>query len=167
MSNLSGLSLTTDLKENNSTRTIPMGLHTNTYSWGGVTDSLGCQFFAGGFAPINLHAVCYILRSRKKAKDLEREALRVITKSCMITPKELPSPLSTVWCAVVVSIKETSGVLKVLLENVIPDAVTYTVMDFIYALKRQLSPYKFYTLLKGSFFSERDDAFVISSNRQT
>ena len=94
-----------------------------------------------------------------KAKDLEREALRVITKSCVITPKEVPSPLSTVWCVVVVSIKETSGVLKVLLENVIRDAVTYTehskrkaftVMDFIYALKRQLSPYKFYTLLRSS-----------------
>ena len=61
-----------------------------------------------------------------KAKDLEREALRVITKSCMITAKEMPSPLSIVWCVVVVSIKETSGVLKVLLENVIRDAVTYT-----------------------------------------
>jgi hypothetical protein len=93
-----------------------------------------------------------------KAKDLEREALRVITKSCMITPKELPWPLYTVWCAVVVSIKETSGVLKVLLENVIRDAVTYTehskrkaftvVMDFNYALKRELSPCKFYTLLR-------------------
>ena len=76
------------------------------------------------------------------------KALRVIRKSFVMTPKEVPRLLSIVWCVVVVSIKETSGVFKVLLENVIRDAVTYTkhskafsVMDFIYALK-------FYTLLR-------------------
>ena len=116
---------------------------TNTYN------SLVCQLFVGGFASSTF--TCGLLP--------RSQALRVITKPYMTAPKEAPSPLSTVWCIVVVSttetrsvLKVTGGVLKVLLENVVRDAVTYTkhskaftVMDFIWALRRQLSPYNFYT----------------------
>ncbi|KAK9878233.1 hypothetical protein WA026_021249 [Henosepilachna vigintioctopunctata] len=52
--------------------------------------------------------------------------------------------------------EETRGVLKVFLENVIRDAVTYTehakrktvtAMDVVYALKRQGSPIRFWRLI--------------------
>ena len=79
---------------------------------------------------------------------MERKALSVTAKSCVISSKDSPSPLSSaVKLFVVVSqaiYEETPGVLKVFLENVIRDADTYTThpkrktvtaMDVVYGLK--------------------------------
>ena len=89
----------------------------------------------------------------KEAKDPEREVLSVITKSWVITSKVSPSQLFAIWHMEVSSIhisgliyEETCGILKVFLENLIHDAVTYTehaerksitAMDAVNALSRQ------------------------------
>jgi histone H3/H4 len=88
---------------------------------------------------------------------LEREALSVIAKSCVITSKESPNPLSSTIQYLVffgsVSgwiYEETRGVIKVFLDNVIRDADTYTTrpkrktvtdMDVVYGLKGKKQPF--------------------------
>ena len=71
----------------------------------------------------------------------ERAVPSATERSCVITSRVSPSLLSAVSLAVV-----TRGVLKVFLENVIRDAVTYTeharrktvtALDVVHALKRQ------------------------------
>jgi len=87
------------------------------------------------------------------AKVWEKEAPNVIVKYSAITFRASQSQPSDVWPEEVVVkrisgliYEETRGVLKVFLENVIRDAVTYTehakrktvtAMDVVYALKRQ------------------------------
>ena len=88
----------------------------------------------------------------KEARDSERAAPSATARSFATTSRASPSPPSAASHAVVVSSaspalhEETRGVLKVFLENVIRDAVTYTeharrktvtAMDVVYALKRQ------------------------------
>ena len=88
----------------------------------------------------------------REERDSERAAPSVTARSSGITSRASPSPPSAVSLAVVVSrhlgliYEETRGVLKVFLENVIRDSVTYTeharrktvtAMDVVYALKRQ------------------------------
>ena len=89
----------------------------------------------------------------KAEKVLEREARSDIVKSCATTSRESRSPpirrLARRGGVKRISgliYEETRGVLKVFLENVIRDAVTYTehakrktvtAMDVVYALKRQ------------------------------
>ena len=84
---------------------------------------------------------------------MERAALSATARSSVTTSRASPSPPSAASRAAVVSSaspvsshEETRGVLKVFLENVIRDAVTYTeharrktvtAMDVVYALKRQ------------------------------
>ena len=89
----------------------------------------------------------------KEEKVLEKEAPSVIVKSFGITSRVSPSPAirrlarrGGVKRISGLIYEETRGVLKVFLENVIRDAVTYTehakrktvtAMDVVYALKRQ------------------------------
>ena len=85
---------------------------------------------------------------------MEWEALNVTEKSCMITSKVLITKPAIrrlarrggIKCISDLIYEETRDILKVFLENVIRDAVTYTehakrktitTMDVIYALKRQ------------------------------
>ncbi|XP_037728244.1 histone H4-like [Drosophila subpulchrella] len=83
----------------------------------------------------------------------KKEAPSVIAKCCEITSRVSLSQQSAVWARrggvkriSGLIYEETRGVLKVFLENVIRDAVTYTehakrktvtAMDVVYALKRQ------------------------------
>ena len=87
------------------------------------------------------------------ARASARAAPSATARCSATTSRASPSPLSAASRAAVVSsvsaaffYKETRGVLKVFLENVIRDAVTYTeharrktvtAMDVVYALKRQ------------------------------
>ncbi|CAB4031784.1 histone H4-like [Paramuricea clavata] len=89
----------------------------------------------------------------KEAKVLEKEAPSVIAKSYETTSRESQNPAirrlarrGGVKRISGLIYEETRGVLKVFLENVIRDAVTYTehakrktvtAMDVVYALKRQ------------------------------
>ncbi|KAK0039562.1 histone H4 [Biomphalaria pfeifferi] len=89
----------------------------------------------------------------KGGKGLAKEAPSVTAKYCVITSRVSLSLPSVVLLAEVgvkrisgLIYEETRGVLKVFLENVIRDAVTYTehakrktvtAMDVVYALKRQ------------------------------
>ena len=81
---------------------------------------------------------------------MERGALSVTVRFCVTTFRASQSRLSVAWPAVEESnaspASSTRRVLKVFLENVIRDAVTYTehakrktvtAMDVVYALKRQ------------------------------
>ncbi|KAI8508255.1 hypothetical protein Bbelb_144950 [Branchiostoma belcheri] len=93
------------------------------------------------------------LDAEREARVWEREAPSVTVRCFETTSRASPSQLSVVWPAVEGSsafsgliYEETRGVLKVFLENVIRDAVTYTehakrktvtAMDVVYALKRQ------------------------------
>ena len=86
----------------------------------------------------------------KVVRGSERGVPSVTVRCCEITSRVLLNPLSVVWRGVKrisgLIYEETRGVLKVFLENVIRDAVTYTehakrktvtAMDVVYALKRQ------------------------------
>ena len=60
------LLVTTDLTKSDSTRKMPMGLLTNIYIWGRITDSLGCQLFERGFASNKF--TCGLLHTKKSEK---------------------------------------------------------------------------------------------------
>uniref|UniRef100_A0A673HSD4 Histone H4 n=1 Tax=Sinocyclocheilus rhinocerous TaxID=307959 RepID=A0A673HSD4_9TELE len=84
--------------------------------------------------------------SAKAGKGSGKEALSATVKCCGITSRASPNPPSVASRISGLIYEETRGVLKVFLENVIRDAVTYTehakrktvtAMDVVYALKRQ------------------------------
>ena len=88
----------------------------------------------------------------KGVRDSERAAPSATARSSATTSRASqarhPPPRAPRWCRLSpASLQETRGVLKVFLENVIRDAVTYTVarrktvtMDVVYALGARAAP---------------------------